>query len=89
MRVVHTRIGAQPAAHFEPRHIGHHPVDEGTDRPLDKPPRAIGIKPREGIANVPILEIGKVTCHRVCQEDIDRSHAAVSHPVKGSDAAVM
>ena len=81
MRVFHARVRAQPAAHLEPGKVIHHPVDEGADGTFDQPPRAVGKEACESITQIAIVEVGKIARHRVGQEYIDRSHAAVTPPV--------
>ena len=80
--ILHSRGGTQPPTHLEPREIVHHPVDESADRSFDQPPRSIGIEPREGVAQIAVFEVWQIACHRVGQEYVDRTHAAVTPPVR-------
>jgi len=74
MRVRGARIGAQPAAHFEARKVGQHPVDKRPHRPFNQPPRAFWPQPVKGETAMIMDEILKAFAQLIRQKDIDDIH---------------
>lgn len=67
-------VRAQAAAHLQPRHVVHHPVDEGPHRPLDQLAWSLGADPGEREAALVVNEIVQRVSQCVGQEDVDHGH---------------
>ena len=81
MSIGSARIGAQPAAHFKPRQIVHHPVDEGPHRPFNKTPRAFRAERVKGEAALIVDKILKALAQFAGEENIDDIHVQLA-PVR-------